>query len=92
MPVDQCRREEIVCDSANPLSPLPRNTVRLLAAMFPIEDLCQRGLDEIATESFSRKNLTAPLRRLIAARFLSRAPGSGSAPDTYRLHLPPVRR
>jgi hypothetical protein len=97
MPIDQRRRDEIAAavaayDSANPLSPLPRNTVRLLAAMFPIEDVCQRSLDEIATEGFNRKNLSATLRCLVDAGFLSRASGSGRVPDTYRLHLPSVRR
>jgi hypothetical protein len=60
--------------------------------MFPVEDVCQRSLDEIATEGFNRKNLTPPLRRLIAAGFLSRVSGSGRVPDTYRLHLSPVRQ
>jgi hypothetical protein len=97
MPIDQRRRDEITAavaayDSGNPLSRLPRNTMRLLAAMFPIEDVCQRSLDEIATEGFNRKNLTAPLRRLIAAGFLSRVSGTGTTPDIYRLHLSPVRQ
>jgi hypothetical protein len=97
MPIDPHRRNEIVAaiaayDSANPLSPLPRNAERLLAAMFSIEDVCQRSLDEIATEGFNRKNLTAPLKRLIEAGFLSRVSGSGRVPDTYRLHLSPVRQ
>jgi hypothetical protein len=95
MPVDPRRRHEIAVavvayDSANP--PLPRSVVRLLAAMFPIEDVCQRSLDEIATEGFNRKNLSATLRCLVDAGFLSRASGSGRVPDTYRLHLPSVRR
>jgi hypothetical protein len=94
MPIDLHRRHEIAIavvadDSVNP--PLPRTAVQLLA-MFPIEEVCRRSLDDIATEGFNRKNLTAPLRRLIAAGLLSRVSGSGSAPDTYRLHLPPVRR
>jgi hypothetical protein len=93
MPIRQRRRDEIAAvvaayDSANPLSPLPRNTVQLLAAMFPIEDVCQRSLDDIATAGFNRKNLSAPLRHLGAAGFLSRTPGSGVVPATYRLHLP----
>src|SRR5689334_16670267 len=97
MPVDQQRRDEIAAavaayDNGNPLSPLPRNATRLLAAMFPIQDVCQRSLDEIATEGFNRKNLTAPLRRLMGAGLLSRVSGSGRVPDAYRLHLPPVRR
>ena len=55
MPIDPRRRDEIAAavatyDSANPLSPLPRNAALLLAAMFPIEDVCQRSLDEIATQ------------------------------------------
>ena len=97
MPIDQHRRDEIAAavatyDSANPLSPLPRNTVPLLAAMFPIEDVCQRSLDDIATAGFNRKNLTTPLKRLVEAGFLSRTSGSGRVPDTYRLHLSPVRQ
>ena len=97
MPIDPHRRHEIAVavvayDSANPQARLPRNTVQLLAAMFPIEDVCQRSLDDIAAAGFNRKNLTAPLRHLIAAGFLSRTQGSGVMPDTYRLHLPPVRR
>jgi len=95
MPIDPRRRHEIAVavvayDSANP--PLPRMAARLLAAMFPTEDVCQHSLDDIAAAGFNRKNLTAPLRQLIAAGFLSRTPGSGTAPDTYQLHLPPVRR
>ena len=97
MPIDPHRRHEIAVavvayDSANPQARLPRNTVQLLATMFPIEDVCQRSLDDIAAGGFNRKNLTASLRRLIAAGLLSRAPGAGSAPDSYRLHLQLVRR
>jgi hypothetical protein len=95
LPIDPHRRHEIAVavvayDSANP--PLPRTAARLLAAMFPTEDVCQRSLDDIAAEGFNRKSLTAALRRLIAAGFLSRTAGSGSEPDTYRLHLSPVRQ
>ena len=96
MPIDPRRRHEIAVavvtyDSANP--PLPRSAARLLAAMFSVEDLCQRSLDDIATTGgLNRKSLTATLRRLVEAGFLSRASGSGSVPDTYRLHMPPVRK
>ena len=97
MPIDQRRRDEIAAavaayDSANPKTRLPRNAVPLLAAMFPTEDVCQRSLQDIAAEGFDRKRLAANLRRLVEAGFLSRTPGSGVVPDTYRLHLPPVRR
>ena len=90
------RRDEITAavaayDSANPLAPLPRNAARLLAAMFPVEDECQRSLDAIAAAGFSRKHLPGTLRRLVQAGFLSREFGAGITPDTYHLHLPPVR-
>jgi hypothetical protein len=71
--------------------PLPRNATQLLAVMFPSEDVCQRSLEAIAAEGFSRDRLPAMLRRLVEAGFLSRHQGSGAVPDTYRLHLPPVR-
>jgi hypothetical protein len=97
LPIDQRRRDEIAAavaayDSANPEARLPRSTVPLLASMFPIEDVCQRSLQDISAEGFDRKRLAANLRRLTEAGFLSRTPGSGVVPDTYRLHLPPVRR
>ena len=96
MPTDQRRRDEIAAavstyDSANPEARLPRSTVPLLAAMFPIEDVCQRSLQDIAAEGFDRKRLAANLRRLTEAGFLSRTPGSGVVPDTYQLHLSPER-
>ena len=97
MPIDQHRRDVIAAavaayDCANPEARLPRSTVPLLAAMFPTDDVCQRSLQDIAAEGFDRKRLAANLRRLVEAGFLSRQPGSGVVPDTYRLHLPPVRR
>jgi hypothetical protein len=96
MPIDPHRRDDIVAavaayDRADPSAPLPRNTARLLAAMFASEDVCQRSLQDLAAEGFNRKRLPGVLRRLLEAGFLSRQPGAGSASDTYRLHLPPVR-
>jgi hypothetical protein len=92
LPIAPRRRHEIALavvayDSANP--PLPRSAARLLAAMFPTEDVCRRSLDDIATTGgLNRKGLPATLRRLVEAGFLSRTPGSGVVPTTYRLHLP----
>jgi len=96
MPVDPRRRDDIVAavaahDSAHPSAPLPRNAARLLAVMFPSEEVCQRSLQAIAEEGFARKSLPGLLKRLAEAGFLSRQSGSGAVPDTYRLHLPPVQ-
>jgi hypothetical protein len=96
MPTDLRRRDDIAAavaayDAANPLNSLPRNAARLLAAMFPSGDVCQRSLDAIAAEGFSRKHLLGALRRLTKAGFLSREAGSGVVPDTWHLYLPPVR-
>ena len=96
MPTDPRRHDEIAAavaayNSANPGAPLPRHTARLLAVMFPTEDVCQQSLETIASEGFDRTRLRATLRRLIEAGFLSRHLGSGVVPHTYRLHLPPVQ-
>jgi hypothetical protein len=97
MPIDERRRDQIAAavaayDSANPVSPLPRNAVRLLEAMFAEGDICRRSLEAIAGHGFSRKHLPGTLNRLVRAGFLSWQPGSGTNPHTYQLHLPPVRR
>ena len=94
MPNDLRRRDDIATavaayDSANPGAPLPHNAARLLAVMFPSEDVCQRSLDAIAGEGFNRGRLPAALRRLVGAGFLSRH-RVAKVPDTYRLHLPPA--
>ncbi len=92
MPIDLRRRDEIAAavaayDPANPDVALPRNATRLLAAMFPAEDVCQRSQEALVAEGFSRNGLSATLRRLVEAGFLSRQRGSACIPDTYRLHL-----
>ena len=60
--------------------------------MFPSGDVCQRSLEAIAEQGISRRHLSATLRRLVEAGFLTRQRGSGHVPDAYRLHLPPVQR
>ena len=67
------------------------NPARLLTVMFSAGDVCQRSLDALAAEGFSRQNLPAVLRRLVEAGFLSLQRGSSRVADTYRLHLPAVR-
>jgi hypothetical protein len=93
-PTDRSRQDEInaavaAYDQANPLAPLPRNTTRVLAAMFSDNDVCRRSLEAIAAEGFGRKHLPLTLRRLVEAGFLSCEKGW---PSTYRLHLPPRRQ
>ena len=78
-------------NQANLREPLPRNAVRLLAAMCPSEDVCRRSLEALIAEGFTR-TLPRTLRRLEAAGFLSRQRGSAAIPDTFRLHLPPPAR
>ena len=96
MPIDQRRRDKITAavaayDRANPKARMPRSAARLLAVMFPSEDVCHRSLDAIAAEGLNRTTLPATLRRLVEARLLSRHQGSGAVPHAYRLHLPPVQ-
>ena len=62
MPIAERRRDDIAAavaahDRANPKGPLPRNAARLLAVMFPSEDVCQRSLQDLAGEGFDRKRL-----------------------------------
>ena len=94
MPIDLRRRDDIAAavaayDDTHPSAPLPRNAARLLAVMFPSENVCQRSQKAIAAEGFSQESLTSMLRRLVGAGFLSRH-RVAKVPDTYRLHLPPA--
>jgi hypothetical protein len=96
MPFDERRRDAIATavaayDRAAD-GPLPRNAARLLAVMFPAEDVCQRSLEALVTEGFGRNTLPPMLRRLEAAGFVSRQRGSACISDTYQLHLPPRRQ
>jgi hypothetical protein len=96
MPIDERRRDAIATavaaqDRAAD-GPLPRNAARLLAVMFPAEDICRRSLEALVAEGFNRNTLPAMLRRLEAAGLLSRQRGSAAIPDTYRLRLPALAR
>src|SRR5215469_11925030 len=92
MPIDERRQEDLAAavaayNEANPITPLPRNAARLLIAMFPASDVCQRSLLDLAVDGFAMSRLSGTLRRLVAIGLLSRHRVAG-APDTYRLHLP----
>ena len=96
-PTDQLRRDAIAAaiaayDQANKLAALPRNAVRLLAAMFIAGDVYQGSLEDIAALGFSRKHLPGTLQRLANAGFMSRERGLGHTPSTYHLHLLPRRQ
>ena len=74
---------------------LPPEVVRLLAVMFTDADVCQRPLESLlgeVGEGFSRRRLLRLLDILVEAGFLTKQSRVGQAPNTYRLHLPPVRR
>jgi hypothetical protein len=71
----------------HPSAPLPRPAARLLAVMFPDQDVCCLSQQSLAAEGFG-KSLPAVLRALVEAGFLSRQAGSARVPDTYRLRLP----
>ena len=72
---------------------LPPAAALLLAVMFRRGSVCQRSLDDLATEGFDRRSLPKLLRGLVEAGFLSKGrPSSVRAPNTYTLHLPPMPR
>ena len=90
MPIDPRRRDDIVAavaahDSADPSAPLPRNTARLLAAMFASDDVCQRSLEDIAAEG-SRKGFP-PVAASGRGWIPVEGAPLGSRANTYRLHL-----
>ena len=70
---------------------LPPAAGRLLAAMFRRSSVCQRSVDDLATEGFDRRTVSRLLRGLIEAGFLSKEPTLGRV-STYQLHLPPRRQ
>ena len=75
-------------NDTDPEALLPPAAARLLIAMFPRREVCQRSLDDLARAGFDRRGVLRLLHALIEAGFLSRTPGSGVVPTTYRLHLP----
>ena len=83
------RREAMVAaveayNRAHPESPLPRSAARLLWVMFPAGGVCQRSLETLVAEGFSRNALPGVLHTLVGAGLLSKQTGS----NMYRLNLP----
>ena len=80
-------------NAADPDMLLPPDAVRLLTIMFRWSSMCQRSLDALAAEGFSRRSLPRLLRALVEAGFLSKERGhEPSAANVYQLHLPPRRQ
>jgi hypothetical protein len=71
---------------AHPTAPLPRSAARLLAVMFPTEDVCFASQETLRAEGFGH-TLPKVLRALVEAGFVSREAGTSRIPDTYRLQL-----
>jgi hypothetical protein len=98
MPNDQRRRDAIAAaiaahNDTDPEELLPPSATRLLTAMFPRGDVCQRSLNDLARAGFDRRGVSRLLRALVEAGFLSKDRRHGRrAPNVYRLHLPPQRQ
>jgi hypothetical protein len=70
---------------------LMADVMRLLTVMFADADICQRNLDSLAAEGFSRGNLARLLRALVETGLVSKTRGVSRAPNTYHLLLLPQR-
>ena len=73
---------------------LPPEAARLLAVMFPQDDVCHRTVGSLTAEGFDQPTVIRWLQALIGAGFVSRDPpsrGRGRT-STYHLHLPPLVR
>jgi len=79
-------------NSADNETVLPPSAVRLLAVMFPRDDVCQRSAADLEAEGFDRRTVRFLLRALVDAGFLFKERTWGPVANIYRLHLPPVRR
>jgi hypothetical protein len=67
---------------------LPPEAGRLLAVMFPAGDVCQRRLNDLAAEGFSKRPLRRLLQALVMAGLLSKAGPGRPVISSYHLHLP----
>jgi hypothetical protein len=96
MPIDPRRRDAITeavaaYNEVNQRDRLPRNAARVLIAMFPFSDVCQRSVTSLLllVAGLEAKTLRKLLRTLIRAGLLSNEPGRQGVVATYHLHLPP---
>ena len=96
MPIDPRRRDDIAAAVAahnttiQARRGLPPEAARLLAVMFPKDDVCRRTVGSFAAEGFDHASARRLLLALLIAGFVSKAhPGERGLTITYRLHLPP---
>ena len=81
------------CNAADPETLPAAAAARLLNAMFPCGEVCQRTVANLMVDmSVRRRGVERLLRLLIEAGFLSKERRLGRDPLVYRLHLPPRRR
>jgi hypothetical protein len=81
------------CNAADPETLPAAAAARLLNAMFPCGEVCQRTVADLMVEvSARRRGVERLLRLLSEAGFLSKERRVGRAPLVYRLHLPPLVR
>ena len=97
MPIEPHHREEIAAalgayNATGRRQLLMADVIRLLTVMFADADICQRNLDSLAAEGFSRGNLARLLRLLVVTGLVSKTRGVSRTPNTYQLHLPPRRQ
>jgi hypothetical protein len=97
MPIGQHHREEIATalgayHATGRRQLLLADVMRLLTVMFADADICQRNLDSLAAEGFSRGTLVRLLRALVETGLVSKGQGKGRAPNTYHLLLSPRKQ
>jgi hypothetical protein len=97
LPIDPRQQEEIAAalgayNATGRRQLLIADVIRLLTVKFDDADLCQRNLDSLAAEGFSRGALGRLLRALVETGLVSKTRGVSRAPNTYHLLLLPQRR
>ena len=99
MPINKRRRDDIAAAVAahnttvQARRGVPPEAARLLAVMFPQDDVCQRSVGSFAAEGFDHASARRLLLALLSAGFVSKAqPGDRGLTATYRLHLSPRQR
>ena len=85
MPIDPHHQEEIAAalgayNATGRRQLLMADVIHLLTVMFADADVCQRNLDSLAAEGFSRGTLVRLLRTLVETGLVSKIRGVSRAP------------